>query len=252
MNKRREKILRYIIKEYIRDAKPVSSKTLSERYKAHLSSASLRIEMVRLTDDGYLFQPHTSAGRIPTEKAYRFFIDKFCKPKLPSLVEKKLKEIFSERKQEEEIFKEVGKFIAMVSRNVSILLKREEFFWQGLHYLLSQPEFCNIDEILEAIESFEGLHDTIREKIFSEEEGIIKIYFPSGITFKWRDEDNKVLMESDYINRGDLFLKDEDLSLIIGGLENGFIGILGPTRMDYERNIALIEKTRELLEEEKK
>jgi len=131
MNKRREKILRFIVKEYIKTAKPVSSKVLFERYQFHLSSASLRNEMVKLTQDGYLFQPHTSAGRVPTEKAYRFSVDKFCKPKLPSQIEEELKGILLERKGEEEILKEIGKFIAMASKSVSILLQDEEFFWQS-------------------------------------------------------------------------------------------------------------------------
>jgi len=246
MNKRREKILRFIVKEYIKTAKPVSSKVLFERYQFHLSSASLRNEMVKLTQDGYLFQPHASAGRVPTEKAYRFSVDKFCKPKLPSQIEEELKGILLERKGEEEILKEIGKFIAMASKSVSILLQDEEFFWQGLSCLLSQPEFYNTNEILEAIESFEWLYDIIGEELFGKEEGI-KIYFPSGIIFKWQDKSSKFLAESDYLHKENIFLKDEDLSLILGGLENGLIGILGPTRMDYERNIALIEKTRELL-----
>jgi len=246
MNKRREKILRFIVKEYIKTAKPVSSKLLSEEYQFHLSTASLRNEMARLTQDGYLLQPHTSAGRIPTEKAYQFFVDKFCKPKLPLQIEKELKDILLGRKDEEDSLKEIGKFIATVSKSVSILLQDEEFFWQGLSYLLSQPEFYDANEILEAIENFEWLYDIIDEEIFGREEGI-KIYFPSGMILKWQGKDSKFLAESEQFGQKNVFLKDENLSLILGGLENGLIGILGPTRMDYERNIALIEKTRELL-----
>ncbi|MCZ2846037.1 MAG: hypothetical protein O2U61_06020, partial [Candidatus Bathyarchaeota archaeon] len=172
MTKRQEKILRYIVKEYIKIARPVSSKFLSERYKLNLSSASLRNEMVTLTEQGYLFQPHTSAGRTPTEKAYRFFVDKFCRPKLPSQIEKELREIILEKKREEEILRNIGKFIAATSKGVSILFKEEEFFWQGLSYLLSQPEFYNVDEVLEAIENFEMLYESVREEHWDRREGI--------------------------------------------------------------------------------
>lgn len=245
MKKRQEKILKCIVREYTRKARPISSKTLSEKYKFRLSPASLRSEMVKLTDAGYLSQPHTSAGRVPTEQAYRFFVNKFCKPKLSLEIEKELKEIFLGRKQEEEILREMGKFIATVSRNVSILFQKEDFFWQGLSYLLSQPEFYNIDEVIEVIESFEQLHEAIREEILDIEEGI-KIYFPSGVTITWIDD------KVDSFEKEKFLFKDEDLSLILGGLGTGFIGILGPTRMDYEKNIALIKKARELLTQEKK
>jgi len=224
----------------------VSSKLLSEKYRLRLSSASLRNEMVNLTEEGYLFQPHTSAGRIPTEKAYRFFVDKLCKPKLPSQIEKELKEIALEKKQEEEILRDIGKFIAAVSKNVSILFKAEEFFWQGLSYLLSQPEFYDIDKVLEAIENFEMLYESVRGEYWAKGEGI-KVYFPSGIALEWQED----LIKSYPIEQKDFFLKDEDLSLILGDLEDGLIGILGPTRMDYEQNIALIKKVRELLTEVK-
>jgi transcriptional regulator of heat shock response len=74
MTKRQEKLLQVIVKEYVRNPKPVSSKTLAQKYKLGLSSATIRNEMKELEKQGYLIQPHTSAGREPTEKAYRLFI----------------------------------------------------------------------------------------------------------------------------------------------------------------------------------
>ena len=72
MTDRQQKILKLIVKEYVDNPKPVSSKALAR--DLGLSSATLRNEMMDLEKTGYLNQPHTSAGRIPTEKAYRFFI----------------------------------------------------------------------------------------------------------------------------------------------------------------------------------
>ena len=74
MTERQEKILELIVKDYVKNSKPVSSKFLAQK-KFGLSSATLRNEMMELEQAGYLNQPHTSAGRIPTEKAYRFFIN---------------------------------------------------------------------------------------------------------------------------------------------------------------------------------
>jgi len=72
MNSRQEKILELIVKEYVSNSKPVSSKILAR--KLGLSSATLRNEMMELEENDYLQKPHTSAGRIPTEKGYRLFI----------------------------------------------------------------------------------------------------------------------------------------------------------------------------------
>ena len=75
MQERTAQILRYIIEDYIESSVPVGSGVLVRRYHIPISPATVRIEMVHLTDEGYLHQPHTSAGRVPTERAFRFFVD---------------------------------------------------------------------------------------------------------------------------------------------------------------------------------
>ncbi len=229
MKKRQRKILRYIVKEYIKSGQPVSSGLLSEKYKLNISPATVRIEMAQLTEEGYLFQPWTSAGRVPTEKAYRFFIKELYELKLPERIEEKLERVFVKNKEEEEILKEIGRLIAKISQNVSILLKKEEMFWQGLSYLLSQPEFSTSEQTLEAVESFEYLCDSLEKKIsnFQTDQQGIRVY----------------------IGKENPFGKDGNLSLIVGSLEDGLVGILGPIRMDYQKNLALVKKTKELIEE---
>lgn len=224
MEKRQEKILKYIVKEYIKTAEPVGSKVLAEKYNIGASPATIRWDMIELAEKGYLLQLYASSGRVPTEKAYRFFIEKFCDPKLSSKTEKKIEELFI-AKEEDKIMKELGELIALISRNISILVFGKEIFWQGFSYLLSQPEFYEANDVLEATKTFENLYQGIRnEELLGEE---IKIY----------------------IGRENPFDEDENLSLILGGIENGVIGILGPKRMDYQRNIALVKKSRELITE---
>lgn len=74
LTQRQETILALIIHEYIETAEPVGSKALVERYSLGISSATARNEMVALTEAGLLRQPHTSAGRVPTEEGYRYFV----------------------------------------------------------------------------------------------------------------------------------------------------------------------------------
>ncbi len=79
LTERKEKILETIISDYIKRAEPVGSRTLTRRYNFDISPATIRNEMADLEEMGYLAQPHTSAGRVPTEKGYRLFVDKLIK-----------------------------------------------------------------------------------------------------------------------------------------------------------------------------
>ncbi len=74
LSPRRAEVLRSIVKEYIETGEPVASRTISRRHSGNLSPASIRNVMADLADEGYLSQPHTSAGRLPTEKAFRHFV----------------------------------------------------------------------------------------------------------------------------------------------------------------------------------
>jgi len=74
LSPRRAEVLRSIVKEYVETGEPVASRTISRRQKGNLSPASIRNVMADLADEGYLSQPHTSAGRLPTEKAFRHFV----------------------------------------------------------------------------------------------------------------------------------------------------------------------------------
>src|SRR5665811_385442 len=72
-NERNQQILSAVVRAYIETGEPVSSRSISRRHVEALSSATIRNVMADLEDEGYLYQPHTSAGRVPTAAAYRFF-----------------------------------------------------------------------------------------------------------------------------------------------------------------------------------
>src|ERR1700716_2346371 len=75
MENRKQAILRAVVKEFTTSAVPVGSQALQSRYFVNLSSATIRSELAELADLGYLPQPHTSAGRVPTDSGYRYFVD---------------------------------------------------------------------------------------------------------------------------------------------------------------------------------
>src|SRR5258707_3308489 len=75
MENRKQAILRAVVQEFTTSAVPVGSQSLQSRYFVNLSSATIRSELAELADLGYLAQPHTSSGRIPTDSGYRYFVD---------------------------------------------------------------------------------------------------------------------------------------------------------------------------------
>jgi heat-inducible transcriptional repressor len=88
LTERQKKLLLLIIRDYIESAQPVGSKHLAEHYRINLSSATIRNEMAALTEMGYLRQPHTSAGRVPTEEGYRYFVSQMMnQAELPESVQ---------------------------------------------------------------------------------------------------------------------------------------------------------------------
>src|SRR3989338_11285598 len=92
MNKRQELILKTIIKEYIKTALPIGSEGLVDKYNLDISAATVRNEMAELEEAGFIAQPHTSAGRIPTEKAYNFYLENLGEKKLNDVEKKSLEQ----------------------------------------------------------------------------------------------------------------------------------------------------------------
>ena len=75
LNERKMKILKAVVKDYIETAEAVGSRTISKKHNLGVSAATIRNEMADLEELGYLVQPHTSAGRVPTEKGYKLYVD---------------------------------------------------------------------------------------------------------------------------------------------------------------------------------
>ena len=87
LDERKKKILHTIIKTYLETGEPVGSRTISKYTDLNLSSATIRNEMADLEDLGYIIQPHTSAGRIPSDKGYRWYVDMLMEEKEQEVTE---------------------------------------------------------------------------------------------------------------------------------------------------------------------
>jgi heat shock gene repressor HrcA len=110
MSSRRLEILRAIVDEYVATQEPVGSKAIAERHGLGISPATIRNEMAVLEDEGLITQPHTSAGRIPTDRGYRVFVDKLATVKPLSSAERRAIETFLEGSHDlEELLKKSAK-----------------------------------------------------------------------------------------------------------------------------------------------
>ena len=128
LNERKKKILQIIIEDYISSAEPVGSRTIARQYDLGLSPATIRNEMSDLELLGYLEQPHTSAGRIPSAQAYRFYVDALIEP--GTLTDNDMALIdgwYNERRRNiDDIFQSTAKILSRMTQNVSMVLTNQQ------------------------------------------------------------------------------------------------------------------------------
>lgn len=128
LNERKKKILQIIIEDYISSAEPVGSRTIARKYDLGLSPATIRNEMSDLELLGYLEQPHTSAGRIPSAQAYRFYVDALIEP--GTLTDNDMALIdgwYNERRRNiDDIFQSTAKILSGMTQNVSMVLTNQQ------------------------------------------------------------------------------------------------------------------------------
>lgn len=233
---RKKEVLKAIVKHFIKTAEPVGSNTVLVSYNFAVSPATIRNDMAWLENESLIFQPHTSAGRVPTNKGYRMFVDEIADFKTARKEAlQTLEKVLEERHQEkirERLF-EVVNLLAKATNNVSFATvpDNERTFFLGLANVLKQPEFASnsikasrVIEVLENNDNFINLLNSLdistqARAFIGEENAIEEIQSCSIIVCKYEIEGY-----------------------------TGFFGILGPTRMNYPYNIALVEEIKKLLE----
>lgn len=124
MDQRKRLILQAITDDYIASAEPVGSRTIARKYRLGVSPATIRNEMADLEEAGYLEQPHTSAGRIPSDKGYRFYVDALMDPATPSEAERlRLREEVKMRERAfEEIIHRTARLLSLLTQYTSVVV----------------------------------------------------------------------------------------------------------------------------------
>ena len=219
MNKRTEEILEAVVKEHVKTGQPVGSEALVSKYKLGISSATVRNELAELEATGYIAQPHTSAGRIPTELAYRHCLGGLKEKKVNGVEAEIFEKLLGER--DEAGLKQLAKALAQASGlAVFWAFHRHNLYYTGVANFLSQPEFRE-SGVLYDVSAIIDRVDEIIDSIYNE------VPFEPTILI---GQDNPFSpLCSTIITR---YRSREHTSLF---------GILGPLRMNYERNYSLVK-----------
>lgn len=143
LDARKQKILQAIIQDYISSAEPVGSRTIARKYDLGVSAATIRNEMFDLEMMGYLEQPHTSAGRIPSLKGYRFYVDCLLEPTKITDAEKQFVCAWFQDKVSsvDQIFQSTAKLLARITHNVTLVMAS-----QRLNSKLKYIRFLPLDD----------------------------------------------------------------------------------------------------------
>ncbi|MGL5406367.1 MAG: heat-inducible transcriptional repressor HrcA [Propionibacteriaceae bacterium] len=122
LDDRKLQVLRAIVADYVGSQEPVGSRTLVERHRLNVSPATVRNDMAALEDEGYITQPHTSAGRIPTDKGYRLFVDRLAGVKPLSPAEKRaIETVLSGAVDLDDIVTRTVRLLAQITHQVAIV-----------------------------------------------------------------------------------------------------------------------------------
>ncbi len=122
VEERRLEVLRAIVEDFVLQGEPVGSKAVAERYGLAVSPATVRNDMATLEEEGYIVQPHTSAGRVPTDKGYRLFVDRLSTVKPLSVAERRAIESFLEGAVDlDDVVRRSVRLLAQITRQVAVV-----------------------------------------------------------------------------------------------------------------------------------
>lgn len=228
---RQQRILQAIVEQYAEVASPVGSSLMAKVFD--VSSATIRSEMAELERRGYIQQPHTSAGRVPTDKGYRFYVNHIAEsaPETPAerRAEKALATRVSSGGVADHVIKNAVDTLVELTHNLGLATIGDQLYMSGLSNLFGQPEFMNNGQVREVASLLDNLEPWLYEAAPNE---------PLSV----------------YIGQENPIGRSAGCSLIVSRFrsnysDRSYIGILGPTRQSYRDVMMLVRRTGEALEE---
>jgi heat-inducible transcriptional repressor len=231
MTERQKQILSAIIEQYAEVAAPVGSSLLAKVFG--VSSATIRAEMAELERMDYIRQPHTSAGRIPTDRGYRFYVNNLATEAEVAQPEKRAERALTARVQHggipERTIRNAVDTLVELTHNLGLATIGNQLYMSGLSNLFGQPEFVSGGQVQQVARLLDNLEPWLREAAPNE---------PLSV----------------YIGSENPIGRAAGVSLIISRFrspfsDHSYIGTLGPTRQSYRDVMALVAHTGKTLEE---
>jgi heat-inducible transcriptional repressor len=231
MTERQAKILQAIVEQYAEVASPVGSSLLAKAF--NVSSATIRAEMAELERAGFIHQPHTSAGRVPTDKGYRFYVNQLAESTDELAGRPSAERALATRVQHggipERTIRNAVDTLVELTHNLGLATIGDQLYISGLSNLFGQPEFINPGQVQEVARLLDNLQPWLYEAAPNE---------PLSV----------------YIGRENPIGRSAGASLIISRFRSPFsdrsyIGVLGPTRQSYRSVMGLVAHAGEALEE---
>ena len=231
MTERQSKLLQAIVEQYAEVASPVGSSLLAKAFG--VSSATIRAEMAELEHLGFITQPYTSAGRIPTDKGYRYYVNKIADTSAPEeLAEKRAQRALSARVASgglpEQTIRNTVDTLVELTHNLGMATIGEQLYMSGLSNLFGQPEFMHPAQVQQVARLLDNLEPWLYEAAPNQ---------PLSV----------------YIGQENPIGGGAGCSLIISRFrspfsDSSYIGVLGPTRQSYRDVMALVGRAGKTLE----
>lgn len=235
MNPRQELILKAVIEEYVRSAEPVGSKSVADGLD--VSPATIRNDMAALEEEGYLVQPHTSAGRVPTEKAYLHYISQLAHGKPNAGADRKLKSAVEDGDPEMTL-RTMARTLGELSGEMAIVATEPgRVSYAGIANLFDKPDFHDL-AVMQAMSQLIDRFDEVVAEAF--------LRLPPALSA------GKSGAPQIFVGGDNPFGENMSSILVKVRFPNGhvgMIGLVGPKRMDYGRNLGLVERTIELMDD---
>jgi heat-inducible transcriptional repressor len=229
MTDRQQKILGSIVEQYAEVASPVGSSLLAKLFG--VSSATIRAEMAQLEEMGFIKQPHTSAGRIPTDKGYRFYVNNLNDRTagIEGRAERALMTRVGHGGVPERMIRNAVDTLVELTSNLGMATIGNQLYMSGLSNLFGQPEFIHGAQVQQVASLLDNLEPWLREAAPNE---------PLSV----------------YIGRENPIGRSAGCSLIISRFrspysDRSYIGVLGPTRQSYREVMSLVQRAGQTLEE---
>jgi len=225
MESRQANLLCLIIDDYIKTAEPVGSKYLVETYHLDISPATVRNEMSLLEEEGYLRHAHTSSGRIPTEKAYQHYLKHIVDG---TTKEQTLGAEMPHEPNKEIALRAIAKRLVQISGETAILaFDQNSSHVTGVSNLFLKPEFQDsVSALGELVDQFDEVVSDLFDRASTKPQVFIGSHNPFG------DQMTTIIVRYDFPNT-----------------EGGILGLVGPMRMDYARNLALLAAAQKIIQE---